>query len=138
MSDVQAALGLGQIERLEELVQRKREIFSVVPRRSGQREGPQAQRRSPPACATASGLVTAVYGEASRIDKDALLGKLLERGVDARPFFRPLSSLPAYESLLGVAKMPRAQRGQLRVEPRTRRQPAHGTEHHARSGEVRE
>lgn len=103
MSDLQAALGLAQLERLDELVQRKREIFGWYREHLADVTGLQLNAE-PEGVQNSYWLVTAIYGEVSRIDKDVLLERLLARGIDARPFFRPLSSLPAYEALPGVAE----------------------------------
>ncbi len=43
-------------------------------------------------------MVTAVLDASWRVDKVELGARLKERGVDTRPFFYPLSSLPAFAS----------------------------------------
>ena len=47
-------------------------------------------------------MVTAVLDASHGLEKLDLMAALDERGVDSRPFFHPLSSLPAYAHL-GVA-----------------------------------
>ena len=44
-------------------------------------------------------MVTAIVDERFGIQKDRLVDSMRERGIDCRPFFHPLSSLPAYEHL---------------------------------------
>lgn len=102
MSDLQAALGLAQLERLDELVARKREIFGWYREQLADVKGLKLNTE-PEGVYNCFWLATAVYGGAAKVDKDLLLRKLLERGIDARPFFRPLSSLPAYEKTPGAA-----------------------------------
>jgi perosamine synthetase len=41
-------------------------------------------------------MVTAVWDEAVGLDKTAVMAELDRRGIDTRPFFHPLSSLPAF------------------------------------------
>lgn len=44
-------------------------------------------------------MVTAVLDASLGMEKERLMALLSERGIDSRPFFYPLSSLPAYEHL---------------------------------------
>jgi len=94
MSDLQAALGLAQLERIDEPISRKREIFSWYQEELADVEGLQSNFQSADTINT-SWMVTAVleprYGGKERIIKE-----LRARGIDCRPFFYPLSSLPVY------------------------------------------
>src|SRR4030095_3632338 len=44
-------------------------------------------------------MITAVFDPALGIQKDYLQRALAERNIDSRPFFHPLSSIPAYQHL---------------------------------------
>jgi len=95
MSSMQAALGLAQLERVDELVSRKREIFTwyqeelqAVPGLTLNRE--TAGTRS------AYWMITIVWDAAYGWDKEKLQDALSAQGIDTRPFFHPLSSIPAY------------------------------------------
>lgn len=95
MSGVQAALGLAQLERIEELVAKKRIIFRLYHERLGDVAGlalnpERAEERN------SYWMSTVVWDGRFRRDKDAVIATLAERGIDSRPFFHPLSSLPAY------------------------------------------
>lgn len=96
MSSMQAALGLAQLERIDELVTRKRQIFAWY----------QAELRGlagltlntePPGTKNSYWMVTAILDEKLGITKDQVIRRMGERNVDVRPIFHPLSSLPAYE-----------------------------------------
>ena len=93
MSSMQAALGLAQLERVEELVDRKREIFGWYrDRLSGHVQlnaEPQGTRNS-------YWMVTAVVPDETPRRTPDLMAELDAAGIDTRPFFHPLSSLPAY------------------------------------------
>lgn len=95
MSGVQAALGLAQLERIKELVKRKREIFSWY-----QRElvglADVALNAEPPSTFNSYWMVTAVAGATHATSKESIIAKLSSQGIDSRPFFYPLSSLDAY------------------------------------------
>lgn len=101
MSSMQAAMGLAQIERVEELVAKKREIFGWY-KESLAGIGGFTLNSEPPDTRNSYWMVTVVLDEGLGIPKEKLMARLLERDVDSRPFFSPLSSLPAYEELKDV------------------------------------
>ncbi len=98
MSSMQAALGLAQLERIEELIERKREIFAWY-RQELEDVEEIALNYELPEARNAYWMVTAVLDAKYGIGKDALQEQLSENGVDSRPFFHPLSSVPAYAEL---------------------------------------
>lgn len=101
MSSMQAALGLAQVERAEELVGRKREIFSWY---AESLDGVSGVTLNPEPAGTRNSywMVTAVLDSALRLSKEALSRQLALRGVATRPFFYPLSSLPAFAECFAV------------------------------------
>ena len=98
MSSMQAALGLAQLERIEELIERKREIFAWYKRELESIEGITLNYELPRA-KNGYWMVTVVPDRSYGIEKDSLQQQLSERQIDCRPFFHPLSSIPAYEHL---------------------------------------
>jgi len=44
-------------------------------------------------------MVTVVLDEKFGLQKDVLITLMSEKGIDCRPFFHPLSSIPAYQNL---------------------------------------
>ena len=95
MSSMQAALGLAQVERADELVGRKREIFAWyaeelhdVAEITLNDEGPDEKN--------SYWMTTAVVDPELGIGKERVIEELSARGIDSRPFFHPLSSIPAY------------------------------------------
>jgi perosamine synthetase len=95
MSSMQAALGLAQLERIEELTCRKREIFSWYEDALSDVEGLTLNYQAPGA-KSSYWMVTVVLDAKMGIDKNRLLQAMDEMNIDCRPFFHPLSSLPAY------------------------------------------
>jgi len=95
MSSLQAALGLAQLERVDELVARKREIFGWYQDALDGVEG-IALNAQPEGVINSYWMVTAVVAPWWGITKERLGAMLAEDGIDTRPFFYPLSSLPAY------------------------------------------
>jgi perosamine synthetase len=96
MSSMQAALGLAQLERIDELVERKREIFGWYAEELVAVEGITLNHEGPGIKNTYWMVTVIVDGARYGIHKTELISKLSEQGIDCRPFFHPLSSLPAY------------------------------------------
>ena len=95
MSSMQAALGTAQLERIGELIDRKREIFAWYAEELGGVPGVALNHESPGTKNT-YWMVTAVLAERFGLRKERLMELLAAEGIDSRPFFHPLSSLPAY------------------------------------------
>ena len=95
MSSMQAALGLAQLERVEELVTRKREIFSWYAEDLSDLSG-VTLNAEPEGTRNSYWMVTVVLAPELQLTKEILLERLWSEKIDARPFFHPLSSLPAY------------------------------------------
>jgi perosamine synthetase len=98
MSSMQAALGLAQLERLDELIARKREIFSWYKEELVGVEELTMNYQLPQA-RNSYWMVTVVLARHYGIESDELKQKLSEQQIDCRPFFHPLSSIPAYAHL---------------------------------------
>jgi perosamine synthetase len=95
MNPVTAALGLAQLERLDELVGKKREIFGWYA--DGFRDVPGLTLNpEPPGDRNSYWMTTLLWDDRYPASKTNVLQGLWDRGIDARPFFHPLSSLPAY------------------------------------------
>ena len=95
MSSMQAALGLAQLERINELMERKREIFDWYKEELSDIEG-LTLNPEPPTTKNAYWMITVVLDPRLGIEKRRLQKELRSRNIDSRPFFHPLSSIPAY------------------------------------------
>jgi perosamine synthetase len=95
MSAMQAALGLAQLERVEELIARKREAFGWYREALSDIRG-LTLNAEPAGTRNGFWMVTIVPDASYRVSKEDLVARLIERDIDARPFFYPLSELPAY------------------------------------------
>lgn len=93
--NIQAALGYAQFQRLDELVGRKREIFRMYTERLADIEDLQFNAE-PPHVFNSVWVTGIVFGKSHGMTKLDAMKKLEEVGIPARPFFYPLSSLPAY------------------------------------------
>ncbi|MBW4530016.1 MAG: DegT/DnrJ/EryC1/StrS family aminotransferase [Aphanothece saxicola GSE-SYN-MK-01-06B] len=90
MSNIQAAIGCAQLERIDDLIREKREtfmryweLFSSLPVR---------MNPEPPHVVNGYWMPTMVVDESVTFDRDQLLQALQDHGIDGRVFFWPLSS----------------------------------------------
>jgi perosamine synthetase len=95
MSSMQAALGLAQLERIDELVEMKRRIFGWYREELASVEGVRLNAE-PPGTKNSYWMVTMVVDPALGVTTAQLMERLDKKDVDTRPFFHPLSALPAY------------------------------------------
>lgn len=95
MSSMQAALGLAQIERIEALVEIKRKIFGWYHEELGRISGITLNREGD-GVKNSYWMVTAILDEKYGMKTEELMAKLSDQWIDTRPFFHPLSTLPAY------------------------------------------
>lgn len=100
MSSMQAALGLAQLERIEELIARKREIFCWYKEYLQGVNGITLNSEHPDTKNT-YWMVSVILDQYIGINKIDLAEKLKSFSIDTRPFFHPLSSLPAYRDYNG-------------------------------------
>ncbi|MFN3934058.1 DegT/DnrJ/EryC1/StrS family aminotransferase [Parvibaculum sp.] len=113
MSALQAAFGLAQIERVEELITRKRQIFNWYREALGDIGG-ITLNAEPQGTLNSYWMVTVIPDASFGMDKFALMEGFRERKIDTRPFFSPLSSLPAFADRPGSsAYMPAQPAGEF-------------------------
>lgn len=95
MSNIQAALGCAQLERVDELLAGKRRVFEYYER--ALRGLPLAINPEPAGCINGYWMPTIVVGEGVPFDRDRLLAAFQAANIDGRVFFWPLSLLPAFD-----------------------------------------
>jgi perosamine synthetase len=95
MTNLQAALGVAQLERIEYLSRRRREIMAWYHEGLGGEPGFRLNRQ-------AEGTLNAYWMVCLEVEglnetrRAALMSKLRERQVDSRPYFYPISDMPMY------------------------------------------
>lgn len=97
MSNVQAAVGCAQVERVSHLVQRKREILSYYRERLGQLQGISMNLEL---AGTVNGawMPTVVFDQSTGVTREKLQKGFKAENIDARVFFWPLSGLPMFRN----------------------------------------
>ena len=98
LSNIQAAIGCAQIERIDELTQRKREILAVYQRHLTVLPG---INMNPEPTGTSNGawMPTVIFNKNSGITRDNILKAFEHENVDARVFFWPLSRMEMFKSV---------------------------------------
>tara|TARA_Y100000590_G_scaffold346710_1_gene397075 strand:- start:7077 stop:8222 length:1146 start_codon:yes stop_codon:yes gene_type:complete len=95
-TNIQAALALAQIRRLDELVNQRRNIFNWYKNRLDEIEGIQINSEENHVKNTywvVSAIVDSSYG----LKKEDFIKKFKYHNIDTRPFFYPISSMPPYK-----------------------------------------
>lgn len=95
MTNIEAAIGLAQLERIDWHLSRRREIAGWYREELGEVEGIALSPEEPWA-QSAFWIVCAVLDEQRFGPRDGVMAALDEAGVETRPFFYPLHTLPMY------------------------------------------
>jgi perosamine synthetase len=96
ISNIQAAIGCAQMERIDELINRKRKILSNYRERLGALPG---IRLNPEPEGTIIGgwMPTVVFAPQTGVTREQLQAAFAADNIDARVFFHALSTLPMFE-----------------------------------------
>ncbi len=96
LTNIQSALGLAQLERIDEIVAKKRKDASLYNKLLGGIKGVIL----PPEEAWARNvywMYSILIDEKFGLSRDELMTRLREKGIDTRPFFIPMHQLPPYK-----------------------------------------
>jgi perosamine synthetase len=96
MSNLQAAMGCAQIERIEELVEKKRIIFLWYKEMLAGL--PCSLNPEHHDTLNSYWLPTVVFDQSINFNREAFFSFCKENNIDSRPFFFPLSSLPMFDT----------------------------------------
>jgi perosamine synthetase len=96
MSNLQAALGLGQFERADEIIDKKIRIFhwykAELSRLPDINLNPEYKGTK-----NSYWMPTIIFGDSYLFNRDDLMAEMQRRGIAVRPFFYPVSMFPMYE-----------------------------------------
>ena len=95
ISNIQAAIGCAQMERIDELITGKRRIFETYRESLAQVPG-ISMNPEPPGTQNGFWMPTVVFDETTKLTREVLQAAFIEENIDARVFFWPLSSLPSF------------------------------------------
>lgn len=96
ISNLQAAIGCAQIERIDDLIEKKRAIFRRYRDTLSSLPG-ITMNPEPVDIVNGAWMPTAVFEQDTGITREGLVHAFAAQNIDARVFFHPLSSLPMFE-----------------------------------------
>jgi perosamine synthetase len=95
MTNIEAAIGLAQLERLAENLARRRDIAARYRSRLSRIEA-VAPQGSAEGTNSANWLVGVTLPVRSATERDRVSARLAESGIETRPFFYPIHTMPPY------------------------------------------
>lgn len=96
MTNIQAALGVSQLKRLPEMIEKKRSLFSRYQKHLANIQGLTLSHQRPEVY-HAHWMSSLVMAPSLGWEKIQLMEALADHGVTVRPLFYPLSELPAFQ-----------------------------------------
>lgn len=92
MSNLQAAIGCAQMERIEDLIKRKRDILAYYKAHIDLPMNPESEHEI-----NGAWMPTVILDSSLSLSGDSLIQHFKSHNIDARTFFHPLTSLPMFE-----------------------------------------
>lgn len=100
MTNLQAAIGVAQMERIDDIIERKKSIAEVYSSRLKKQEGLQLQGELENTVSS-YWLYTLLVDSQFGISRDELIDRMKKNGIETRPAFFPLHEMPVYEVYKG-------------------------------------
>jgi len=99
MSNLQAAMGLAQLERVEEIVAKKRQIFKWYYERLSDIDIIKMNAEKP-GTRNLYWMSSLILDKKAPVSRDDFMKKLRERNIDCRVIFYPISSFPMFKGVV--------------------------------------
>jgi perosamine synthetase len=96
MSNIQAAIGYGQMQRIDELIDRKHEILKFYKEHLECLDG-VSMNPEPEGTLNGAWMPTIVFDKKTGVTREKLQSIFKSENIDARVFFHPLSSLSMFD-----------------------------------------
>lgn len=97
MTNLQAAIGCAQLEKVDGFIKRKRQVASLYNNLLKNIEGIQLPVEKEN-CRNVYWMYSIIVNNKFGTNRDTLIKKLLSKSIDSRPFFYPLHKLPPYRT----------------------------------------
>jgi dTDP-4-amino-4,6-dideoxygalactose transaminase len=102
LNDLSAALGVAQLQRLDELLQKRADVAAMYTEQLASIDG--VTPLPPPRAGMIISWFIFVVRVANHIDRDTLAARLDARGVPTRPYFWPIHLQPPYQQRFGYTR----------------------------------
>lgn len=108
MTNIAAAIGLAQMEKIDWHIERRREIANQYAQSLREFSGIRFQPELPWArnCYWMTSII--LDENEISISRDYLMKKLAESGIETRPFFHPMHTLPMFRDVIAGKRFPKA------------------------------
>jgi perosamine synthetase len=97
MTNIQAALGCAQLERIDQIIEKKKKIFDVYQSRLKNVSGLKINHTEKWA-KNVYWMICAEFLTLNEDQRDSIMKQLKNNGIDSRPYFYPMSDMPMYEA----------------------------------------
>ena len=111
MTNLQAALGVAQLERIDQLMNKRAEIFEIYQHHLGDVADQISLNRTYDWAQNAYWLICAEIKDYSEEERDKLMTKLKQKGIDSRPYFYPMSAMPYFDCVENQVSYQKAKQG---------------------------
>lgn len=108
MTNIEAALGLAQLEKVSWHIQRRREVARLYQKHLNGVKDINFQPEMPWA-SNVYWMTSLIVNDDAQISRDALREELARCGIETRPFFYPIHTLPMYRSISNLSAFPVAE-----------------------------
>ena len=108
MTNIEAAIGLAQLEKVAWHIQRRREVARLYQKHLNSVKAVTLQPEMPWA-SNVYWLTSLVLDDDAQISRDVLQEELAKAGIETRPFFYPIHTLPMYAPISSPLKFPVAE-----------------------------
>lgn len=96
MTNVTAAIGAAQMERLPRALENRRRLAALYDDALADLEGRIVRPYQAQDCTHAFWMYTVMLDEAETVDRDTVMARLDQAGIETRPLFYPLNQMPPY------------------------------------------
>jgi perosamine synthetase len=110
MTNLQAALGVAQLEKLDILIEKKREIAKIYMNQLRDVDGITLHPEMPWAKNVFWLYSILIHEKSFGINRDELISKLAQRGIETRRFFYPVHTMPVYKNVINNINFPVSER----------------------------
>ena len=97
MSNIQAAIGCAQLERIEDLIKRKKQIFNQY-KQAFSSYSEIKMNFEPKGTCIGAWMTNIVFDKSTNVTREQISRAFKQKNVDARVFFWPLSNLPMFKT----------------------------------------
>ncbi len=98
LTNLQAAVGCAQLENLDQIVLKRKNVYKTYQRNLANEVGISLQYFSPDVDAVVWAIALKIDPNCFKSNRDFLINQMLDKGIETRPGFYPFSEMPLYKA----------------------------------------